>query len=73
VGIVTAAPAVEGLAANPEVAASAGHVLATAIEIHPIQADSGLSTQLFPRARQLARTGKFSIMNLHGDTLSECH
>jgi hypothetical protein len=49
------------------------HILATAVEIHPLQADPGLPTQLFPRARQLARTGKFSIVNLHGDTLSECH
>ena len=54
-------------------AAGASHILATAVEIHPLQADPGLPTQLFPRARQLARTGKFSIVNLHGDTLSECH
>jgi hypothetical protein len=72
-GIVAAASAVEGLAADSEMAAGAGHVATPTIKIHPIQADSRLSTQLFPRARQLARTGNFSIMNLHFDTLSECH
>jgi len=52
-------PAVEGLAADAEMAAGAGHVAATMVKIHPIQADSGL--------------GNHSIVNLRGDTLSECH
>jgi len=73
VGIIAALPAVEGLAADAEMAAGAGHVAATMVKIHPIQADPGLAAQLLPRARQLARTGKLSIMNLHFDTLSECH
>jgi hypothetical protein len=72
-GIVLAAPAIEGLAADPEMAAGAGHVAAPTIEIHPSQTSPGLPAQLFSRARQLACTGKFSIMNLHFDTLCECH
>ena len=40
---------------------------------HPIQADPGLPARLFPCVRQLTRTGKLSIMNSHGDTLSERH
>jgi hypothetical protein len=38
---------------------------------HPIQADPGLPIRLFPSVRPLTRTRKFSIVNLHGDTLSE--
>ena len=69
-GIVALLPAVEDLAADTEVATGEGHVVAAAVIVHPLQAGAGLAAQLFPRARQLARTGKFSITNLHFDTLS---
>jgi len=69
-GIVALLPAIKDLTADPEVAAGEGQVVAAAVVIHPIQAGAGLAAQFFPRARQLARTGKFSIANLHFDTLS---
>jgi len=49
--MITAMPAVEGLAADAEMAAGAGHVAATMVKIHAIQADSGLAAQLLSPAR----------------------
>jgi len=72
-GIIPALPAVERLAADSKMATGASHVAAATIKIHPGQTSPGLPAQLFPRARQLARTRKFPIANLHFDTLSECH
>ena len=69
VRIVAFLPTIEALAADAKVPAGEGHVLAAAIVVHPIQAGAGLAAQLLPCARQLARTGKLSIMNLHFDTL----
>src|SRR5271157_954739 len=58
--IIAASPAVKSLAADSETTAGASHVAAATIKIHPGQTSAGLPAQLFPRARQLARTGKFS-------------
>src|SRR5438477_5914444 len=69
VRIVAFLPTIEALPADAKVPAGEGHVLAAAIVVHPIQAGAGLAAQLLPCARQLARTGKLSIMNLHFDTL----
>src|SRR5438477_12471174 len=69
VRIVAFLPTIEALAADAKVPAGEGHVLAAAIVVHPIQAGAGLAAQLLPCARQLARTGKLSLMHLHLDTL----
>jgi len=68
--VVSFLPAIKDLTTDSEVAAGEGHVVAAAVVIHPVQTGPGLAAQFFPRARQLARTGKFSIANLHFDTLS---
>jgi len=64
--ITAALPAIEGLAHNPEMAANTSYVLATAVEIRTASGPEPPSSAL-PRARQLARTTKLSIANLHSD------
>ena len=69
--IVTSLPAIKCLAANAEVATSEGHVLAVAVEIHPAQANPRFPAEFHPDSGQPARSRRFSIANLHADTLLE--
>ncbi len=64
VRIIAALPAIEGLAADPEMATGAGHVLRAAVEIHPGQAQPRLPAQRHPGSGQLARAGVVSLCEL---------
>ena len=68
--IIAPLPAIEGLAADAEMTAGTGHVVAVAIEIHPGQPHPGFPAELHPDPSQSARTGWFPAANLHFDTLS---
>ena len=72
--VIATPPTIEGLPADPEVAAGEGRV-ATVREImsHPLKTELGVTAQLPPRVRQLADLGWLSPSYLHGDTLPECH
>jgi hypothetical protein len=51
------ARAIEGLARDPEIAASAGHIAGAAIDIHPGQTTPGFPAQFHAGASRLAPTG----------------
>src|SRR5437667_6633718 len=71
VGIESSFPAIKGLSADTETAASAcGIPSVEVVEQHPLQASLCRSAYLLPEARQLARLGKITPLDfLHPDTL----
>ncbi len=69
-----ALPAIEGLPTDGEVTAGERRIPAVSvIKLHPSQPPQRGLGQRGPRAREFSRSGELSPMNLHGDTLSECH
>jgi hypothetical protein len=73
VRIIAPLPAIERLAADAKVTAGVGDVAAATIEIHPGQPHPSFPAELHPGSRQSTRTRRFPSLNLHSDTLFECH